>query len=139
MSKKFSLELNTPEATLYNDQAEVVSFMTPEGEMSIMADHTPLLCIVSPGVIVIKNGDQEKILSSGGGFLEAATSGVKAYIQSAEFAESIDEQRAIEAKQKAEIAMASHEDEMSLADATSLLERNIARLKTLDRKKRKSI
>jgi F-type H+-transporting ATPase subunit epsilon len=139
MAKKFNLELNIPEATLFEGQAEAISFMSPEGEMTVMADHTPLLSIVSPGVIVIHDGKQEKFISSGGGFLEASPSGVKAYIQSAEFAESIDEKRAIEAKRKAEIAMESHEDEISLADATSLLERNIARLKTLERKKRRSI
>lgn len=139
MAKKFKLSLNTPEASLFDGEAEIFTFNSSEGEVSIMADHTPLLSIISPGVISIKTDKEEHIISSGSGFLEVTNNTTKAYIQSGEFAESIDEKRAVEATQRAKTAMAENQDEMSLADATSILERNIARLKTLQRKKRKSI
>jgi F0F1-type ATP synthase epsilon subunit len=61
-----------------------------------------------------------------------------AFVQTAEFAESIDEQRAIDAMKEASQKMKEKVDEVSLADATGLLERNLARLKAIEHKKKRS-
>jgi len=148
MSKTFRFLLSTPDAVLYDGEVESVILPTPNGEIGIMADHEPLVSLISPGMMTIKDKSQEKILATGSGFIKVNTAGTKsdgvspvqveAFTQTAEFADSIDEQRALEAKKQAELVMAEKADEISLANASSLLERNIARLKTIERHKKRS-
>jgi len=138
MAKLFKFTLSTPDAVLFDGEADYVSLPTKNGEIGIMADHTPLVSLIVPGVMRIVKKDDEKILSTGGGFVKIKPGTVKAYAQAAEFAESIDEKRAIEAQKEAAKIMAEKSDQVSLADATALLERNIARLKTIKRKNRRS-
>jgi F-type H+-transporting ATPase subunit epsilon len=138
MPKTFHFILSTPDAVLFDDEADYISVPTKNGEIGIMADHTPLVSLIIPGLMRIIKKDEEKILSTGGGFIKIKPGITKAYTQTAEFAESIDEKRAIEAQKEATKIMAEKSDRISLADATALLERNIARLKTIEHKKRRS-
>jgi len=138
MSKLFHLTLSTPEAVLFDGEAQLLCVPTPNGDMGIMADHTPLVGLVAPGMMTIKTTSGDKILAAGGGFLKISKNVVKVFCQTAEFAESIDEQRALESKQQAEELMNQKVDEIGLADATAMLERNIARLKTVEHRKKRS-
>lgn len=138
MSKLFHLTLSTPEAVLFDGETELLCAPTPDGDIGIMADHTPLVSLIAPGIMTIKTKDGEKVLATGGGFVKISRNQVKAFCQTAEFAESVDEQRALEAIQQAKDLMSQKADAVSLADATSLLERNIARLKTVEHRKKRS-
>lgn len=138
MSKSFYFMLSSPDAILFEGEVEYVSLPTPQGEVGIMADHLPIISLISPGVLRIEHKSEEKLLSVGAGFIKVDSGKIMAFVQTAEFAESIDEQRAIEAIKEAANQMKEKVDELSLADATSLLERNAARLKTIERKKKRS-
>jgi len=138
MAKKFHLLLDSPEEMLFDQEVEQISLPTAQGEIGIMADHTPLIALVSSGVITVNDGQKEYFLSSGGGFIEFKNNTANIFVQSAEFADSIDAERALAAAEKAKKEMAENVDEISLADATAVLERNIARLKTIEKRKRRS-
>jgi len=135
---QFHFTLSSPDAVLFDGVSNSVTLATPNGEISILANHEPLLSLVDPGMMIIKHDKQEKILATGGGFVRISPKLVEVFAQTAEFVDSIDEKRAIEAKQQAESLMKQKTDEVSLADATALLERNIARLKTIERHKKRS-
>ena len=136
--KPFHLILSSPDAVLYDGEVEEITVPTESGEISVLGDHTPLVTLIIPGVMIIKTKNEEKTLAVGGGFLKVANNIAKAFTQTAEFAESIDEQRAIEAKKQTEDLMKQKIDQVALADASSLLERNIARLKVIERKHKRS-
>ncbi len=138
MAKSFHFTLSSPDAVLFDGETEYVSLPTAQGEIGVMADHEPLISLIAPGVLKIEVRNEEKILSVGAGFIKVMPNKITAFVQTAEFAESIDEQRAIEAMQEASNAMKEKVDEISLADATSLLERNVARLKAVQHKKKRS-
>jgi len=138
MSKTFKFILSTPDAVLYDGEVELVILPTPDGEIGIMADHEPLVSLISSGIMQIKEKQQEKTLACGSGFIKVDVQKTEAFTQTAEFADSIDEQRAIEAKKQAESLMREKADEISLANASSLLERNVARLKAVERRKKRS-
>lgn len=135
--KLFHFTLSTPDAVLFDSEVEEATFATPSGEITVMANHTPVVTLLTPGMMTIKTKGEEKILAVGGGFVKIYENQAKAFTQTAEYAESIDEQRAIEAKKQAENLMREKVDEVTLADASSLLERNIARLKVVERKRHK--
>ncbi len=138
MAKPFKFLLSSPDTVLFDGEVESVSFHSPEGEVTVMADHTPVVIIVSPGVMTIKSPEKSEMLSVGHGFAKVTKGNLKIFAQTAEFADSIDEERALEAKKHAELMIKERKGQMSLADATSLLERNIARIKTVERKKKRS-
>lgn len=136
MSKSFKLLLSSPDAVLFDGEVDLVTVTTPNGEIGIMADHEPLVSLICPGLMKIHSGKEEKLLATGGGFIKTNGSIAKVFAQTAEYSESIDEKRAHEAMQQAQDIMKEKIDEISLADATALLERNIARLKVVGRKKK---
>jgi len=138
MAKSFHFILSTPEAVLFDGEASYVSLETPQGEIGIMADHLPIISLISSGVMKITGKDGEKLLATGAGFVKITKEKVMAFTQTAEFAESIDEERAKVALQEAQSKMKEKVDEISLADATGLLERNAARLKAIERKHKRS-
>lgn len=140
MAKKFKFKLITPDGTIFDEDIEVVLLPTEDGEIGVMAGHLPIVTVLVPGPLEIckeKNGPK-KLLATGGGFAKILSGEVKVFAQTAEFADAIDEKRAVEARKRAVEAMGEKVDDMKFADAKALLERNVARLKTIDRKKRRS-
>ena len=138
MANKFNFQLITPDGVTFNEEVDLVTMPTENGEMGVMANHLPLVTILIPGPLEIRQGSSLKLLSTGGGFAEITAKEVKVYAQTAEFADSIDEKRAIEARERALELTQEQVDEMKFTDAKALLERNIARLKTIERKKKRS-
>lgn len=138
MAKTFRFVLSTPEATLFDGETSYVGVETPQGEIGIMANHLPVISLISPGVMKIETKEGDKLLATGSGFIKVIQEKVIAFTQTAEFAESIDEQRAKEAIDEAGLRMKDKVDEITLADATGLIERNAARLKAIERKKKRS-
>ena len=139
MAHTFHLTISTPDDVLIDQDVEYVSLPTSGGEVGLMANHMPLVNLISPGTVRVDLGKgEEKILATGGGFAKIGSNRTKIFVQTAEFAESIDEKRAIEAQEEAKKLMQEKVDNVSMADAQALLERNVARLKTIERKKRRS-
>ena len=138
MAKTFKFTLSTPESILFDGEANYVGIETPQGEIGVMADHIALISLISPGVMKIESKDGDKLLATGAGFIKVSDNEVKAFTQTAEFAESIDAERAATALKEAQAKTKEHTDEISLADATGLLERNAARLKAVERKRKRS-
>jgi F-type H+-transporting ATPase subunit epsilon len=137
MAKVFQFTLNTPDATLYEAEVISVTCQTESGEITIMAEHEPLVTLLRPGIMEIRTGKEEMMLAVGEGFIRIGNNTAKAFTQSGEYADSIDEEEAIRAMKHAEQIMAEKVDEVHLADAAASLERSIARIKAVERKKRR--
>lgn len=102
MAKTFHFEVVTPTRVFYSDDVEMVIFNREDGEMSVMADHMPMLVSVNVGVLRIKKDNEFKIAATGEGFLEIAANKVTAIVDSAEWPDEIDVERAVHAKELAE-------------------------------------
>ena len=77
-----------------------------EGEMGILPRHSPLLTMLRPGPLVIRDGDTETELFVGGGFLEILPDRVTVLADVAERAEEISEGAAEEARRRAQERLA---------------------------------
>ena len=53
MEKNFNLEIISPEKILLTEQASSVTIPSFEGEMTILAEHIPLITFLRPGIIKI--------------------------------------------------------------------------------------
>ncbi|MBE7184573.1 MAG: F0F1 ATP synthase subunit epsilon [Methylobacterium mesophilicum] len=68
MADSFPFELVSPERLLVSEQVEAVVIPGSEGEMTVMAHHAPLMTVLKPGVIRVRNGTgaETRYLAFGG-------------------------------------------------------------------------
>lgn len=126
----FTFELVTPEKIVLKQEADQITLPTPDGEITLLPHHIPLVTLVSAGELRLKSGGKEIPLVVSGGYLEVNGSFVRLLTDEAEHATEIDEQKASEARQRAEaVQKEAYKDEQAYAEATALLERSLARLR----------
>lgn len=102
MSKLFDLAVVTPEREFFSGKVEAVTAHAPDGSVTILADHEPLIMPVSVGTISFKKDGQWESAINSEGFMEVHLEGVLIFVQSCERPEEIDTRRAMEAKKRAE-------------------------------------
>lgn len=140
MPNNFKLKITTPDRTLFDGEAYEALVPTPQGEIGILPDHKPLISLVSAGPITIKQSlsEEGEHISTSGGFIKIADNHVVLLADSAERANEIDEQKAIEATKRAQQLKAEAKSDVEFADASAALERSLAQLKVLQRKRKRS-
>ena len=142
----FRLRIITPDRTLFDENVDSLSLPTPEGEITVLPHHMPLLSIVVAGEArVRKEGTgAEEHFSVGGGFLEASQQEAMLLLRTAEHVSEIEEEKvhaAIAAAQerlKKLQETETHAADRHLAETQALLARNIARLNVVRRRRRHS-
>ena len=136
---KLTLEITTPERTVFQAEVDGVTIPTAEGEITVLANHAPLVGLVVPGALAIR-GEKESYLAVSGGVLEVLP-GSRCVIltDSADRAEDLIESEIEKARARAQAAYeeAKDKDEVAFADAAVSLEREMARL-NVARKHRRS-
>lgn len=67
-TKTIKFELVSPERILASEDVYMVVVPGGDGDFGVLADHTPLISTIRPGVVTITlpNGDVKKIFVSGG-------------------------------------------------------------------------
>ena len=136
MSDKISFKIITPERVIFEDQVDQVSLPTPDGEITVLPDHIPLVSVLQPGELRCKKGNTEYSLAVSGGFCEVRPdNSLVVLADTAERAEEIDIVRAEEAHQRALKLMAEARDKESVdyAALQAKLEKEFARLRVGNR------
>jgi F-type H+-transporting ATPase subunit epsilon len=131
MAENIKLEIVTPDKLVVDDQAQIVMAPGSEGEFGILSGHTPFLTSLKIGAVTYKDaGGIERRVFVSGGFSEALPDKVTILAQSAERRRDIDENRAREAKKRAEERLVSDKrNEIDLLRAQAALARAIYRLR----------
>ena len=84
MAQPFKFELVSPERLLVSEQVEAVVIPGVEGEMTVMANHAPVMTIVKPGVVKVQAvGGREERYVVFGGFADILPSGCTLLAESA--------------------------------------------------------
>lgn len=121
-------EIVTPHGVIFSGEITACTAPGANGLFQILSGHAPFLANLQIGEIKIQNQKEEKILASGGGFLEVSDNNVSIIVESAEFADDIDVTRAKEAEKRARKRM-QEKGEVDLARAEFALLRALNRLK----------
>ena len=103
--KTYLLDILTPERSFFSDQVESLMVFAPDGSISILAGHAPLVTPLEAGSLQIRKDGQWKEAFHSEGFMEVTRSGVVVFVQSCEWPEDIDSNRAWAAKLRAEEAL----------------------------------
>lgn len=109
MAEAFKFELVSPERLLVSEQVESVVIPGAEGEMTVMANHAPVMTTVKPGVVTVNAvGGAEARYVVFGGFADILPSGCTLLAESAVAVKDID---------RADLARRIQEAREDLADA----------------------
>ncbi|NMC51783.1 F0F1 ATP synthase subunit epsilon [Candidatus Kuenenbacteria bacterium] len=130
-SKKIYFEITTPEKNVYRDEVDSISLPTEMGQITILANHIPLVSSLTPGELIIRKDGKELDMAVSGGLVEVrGNNHVVVLSDTAEHAEEIDEARAEEARKRAEELLKEKRDDASeYAIVAAKLQRELARLR----------
>jgi F-type H+-transporting ATPase subunit epsilon len=95
-------EIATQDKLLYEGPADVVVAPGIEGEMGILPKHAPLLTVLDIGVLCVRYKGEEHVFTIAGGVMEVRPDLVTVLADTGEHVDEIDEQRAKEARERAE-------------------------------------
>lgn len=133
MANTIHVDVVSAEEQIYSGEAEFVILPGIEGELGVYPRHTPLFTQIRPGAVRIKlpDQDQEELVFVQGGFLEVQPHRVTVLADTAIRANDLDEVKALEAKKRAEEAMANKGSAQNLAAAQAELSVALAQLEAI--------
>ncbi len=129
MAEQLMLEVVTPQGRVLAETVDAVYIPGMNGELGILAGHTPLVSGIQTGVLSYTKGGTTGKLHIARGFVEVNEDRVTVLAEVAEKPEQIDATRARLAHQRAEKALGAWsgtEEEFEVARAR--LERSMTRL-----------
>ena len=117
----FQVEIITPDRIFFAGEADMLEFNTADGEIGVYKNHIPLTTVLEPGVVIIHNGDEQKV---------AAILGEKVTLlaELAEWPDEIDINRAEAAKERAEERIAAKSQNLDLKRAEYALHKALIRI-----------
>jgi F-type H+-transporting ATPase subunit epsilon len=136
MANTLKLEIVTPDATVYSEDVEMVTLQGVEGEMGIYPQHVRLMTQLVPGEMVVQKGGHDDFLAVGEGLVEITNDRVAILTDMAVRAESIDEAKAEEARQRAAARLQEQLSSQDLASVNASLARSLAQLSVKRRHRR---
>ncbi len=119
------LTIVTPEKEVYASEIAAISLPTPEGEITVLPHHIPLITQIAPGELIITKIDNNKdFYATGGGFAEITGDHIAVLTDLAEHAAAINEKAVEEARQRAQEALAKRgelsDEEVAFTEAALL-------------------
>ena len=126
--KNFNIEIVTPEGLAFSGEAESITLYADTGYVQIMAGHTDYIATLDTGRMSKRVDGKDRYASASGGFVSVKNGKVKVVVTSLEFADQIDEQRALEAKEKAEQRLRDAKTDAEIEIAKAKLKRAITRI-----------
>jgi F-type H+-transporting ATPase subunit epsilon len=132
------LRIITPERVVF-DEENIDSVTLPGvlGEMTILPQHAPIMTELRPGPVLFRRAGEEVDLALSGGFMEVRDDTVIVRADTAERSDEIDLARAEEARRKAQEELTDRQGTVDIARAMAALERAQARLRVVDRRRRR--
>jgi F-type H+-transporting ATPase subunit epsilon len=134
MTMTIHVDVVSAEKEIFSGLAEMVFAPAELGEVGIAPRHAPLITRLKPGEVRVKVSEKEIYpFYVSGGILEVQPNLVTVLADTAIRAHDIDEAAALEAKAKAEEALADKSGKIDYATAQSQLAQAVMQLRTLDR------
>ena len=134
MTMTVHVDIVSAEKEIFSGLAEMVFAPAELGEVGISPRHAPLITKLNPGEVRVKVSETESYpFYISGGLLEVQPHLVTILADTAVRAKDIDEAAALDAKAKAEEALADKSGKIDYATAQSQLAQAVMQLRTLDR------
>lgn len=117
---------------IYTGEISMLIATGSEGEVGILAGHTPLITLLKPGSIRIQLPDgSEEVIYVSGGVLEVQPKLVTVLADTAVRADDLDEAKIIEARKQAEQMLVNQSETLQTNAALASLAESVAQLQTI--------
>ena len=129
------LEVVTPTGSVVSEEVDIVTAPGVGGEFGVLANHSPFLSTIKTGALSYKKDKSTKFLMVTGGFSEVSNNKITFLVESAEFGNTIDVDRALRAKERAEKRLVQAQqtaERINRIRAEASLQRAIARLRVAE-------
>ncbi len=134
MAMTLHCDIVSAEHEIYSGTVEMVFAPAELGEVGILPRHSPLITRLKPGEVRVKvSGAEEQSFYVSGGILEVQPHVVTVLADTAVRARDLDEAKALEAKQRAEEALANKVSEFEEAKALAELAEAAAQLRMIEK------
>lgn len=128
--RTFHLSVVTPEHTFFSGDVEYVLLMAPDGGMGVLAGHEPMAVALSEGEMILRMSDgKTRNAAASSGYAIILPDQVLLVLQTAEWPEQIDVNRARRAKQAAQEQLVRRESLREYQIARATLARAMVRLR----------
>ena len=124
----FRLTVVTPDGERFSGEVDSLTVKTDEGDVEILRGHTDYFASLGTGRARITEGGTERLASASGGFISVTRGEVKLVTTTFEFADEIDLDRALRAKEHAERELAASQDAKCAALFKAKLARALSRI-----------
>jgi len=131
------LDIVTAEGMVFSGDVDMVVAPGAEGQLGILPHHAPLMTMLHPGELLVRQGSEEFSLVVSGGFLEVRPDRIIVLADAAERADEIDVARAEEAKARAQQRLSQAVPEVDTTRTEAALRRSLARLKVAEARRRR--
>jgi len=85
MAKTMQVALVAADREVWSGEATVVNASTVDGEIGVLADHTPVLSVLAPGQVDVRTADDGHwVAAIDGGFISVANNQVRLICEHAE-------------------------------------------------------
>ena len=135
MASTLKLQIVTPEGIVYSEDVEMVSLRSVKGQIGILPHHIRLMTQMLPGEMMVRKDGHDQFLAVGEGLVEVTGDRVAIATDMAVAAETIDEAKAEEARQRAEARLREKISDEEVASVNASLVRSLAQLKVKRRRR----
>nr|WP_321466494.1 F0F1 ATP synthase subunit epsilon [uncultured Desulfobulbus sp.] len=132
---QIQLEVVTPSGAVVSEEVDIVTAPGVGGEFGVLANHAPFLSTIKTGTLSFKKDRAAKFLMVTGGFTEVSNNKITFLVESAEFGNDIDVERALRAKERAEKRLTQAQqstEKINRVRAEAALQRAMARIRTAE-------
>jgi len=92
MSENFTIEIISPDKTILKSETTEVTIPSYEGQMGILKDHIPLITFLRPGLIIVKNNNDERIFFTEDGTVEFANNNLLILSSTTKYLDSLEKE-----------------------------------------------
>ncbi|MFA7280108.1 MAG: F0F1 ATP synthase subunit epsilon [Sterolibacterium sp.] len=140
MAMTIHVDVVSAEESIFSGLAEFVVLPGEAGELGILPGHMPLMTRIKAGTVRLKlpSQENEELFFVAGGMLEVQPNRITVLADTAIRGKDLDEAKALDAKKKAEEAMATRSSELDYVRAQAELAEAIAQLSAIQKLRKSS-
>ena len=135
MADTLTLEIVTPQATVFSEEVHMVTLPGVDGQMGVYPHHARLITQLVPGEIIVTKDGSDRFLAVGEGLVEIAGDRIAIVTDMAIPSEHIDEAKVEEARARAEARLREKISDEEVASTNAALVRSLAQLQVRRRRR----
>jgi F-type H+-transporting ATPase subunit epsilon len=135
--KSIHLDVVSAECSIFSGEIASLQVSCTEGELGVKPGHSPLLASIKPGMVKYRDlNNIDNVLYISGGMIEVQPNSISIMADTAVRIEDLDMQAAVDAKEKAEKAIANSSGDFNHTEAAQQLAQAVAQIQLLRSLKR---